>query len=434
MGIWSRAASVVRNLFRRRRVEQDLDDELRAWVDLRVDEQERDGLSRADARRAALVELGGFDQVKERVRDVRAGALAEQLIQDLAYGGRAMRRHPVLTASAVLSLSLGIGASTAIFSLVDALLLRPFPVERPDQLRVVHSMHPRRRHRPEDQRPPPLRLVSGPARRPGRLLRHAGVCRPAVGNAGGRGAGGARGGRRRVRLGQLLRHARRHRASRPRALGRRRLAAGGPGGARSRLLGAPVRRGRRRDRPRGAGQRHAGGGGGGRTRGIPRPDARPPPRPVPAAARDRRRAAGAGAAGGPGQLAGARRRPRPRRHRRSRRRGSTGRAPAGRRRPDAVVDSAGAARQRAVGRARARARPALRPDADGRHPAGDRLRQRHDAAGVAGIGAGRGAGGPGHARRQPRPPRPPARRRSAAAGRNRRRPRRAGRLLVDRGC
>ena len=138
MAIWSRPASAIRNLLRRRRVEQDLDEELRAWVDLTADERQRDGLSGDDARRAALLELGGFDQVKERVRDVRAGALVEQLIQDLAYGWRTMRRQPVLAAAAVLSLALGIGASTAIFSLVDALLLRPFPVDRPEELRVVN--------------------------------------------------------------------------------------------------------------------------------------------------------------------------------------------------------------------------------------------------------------------------------------------------------
>ena len=123
----SRFASVLKNLLYRNRVEQDLDDELRSYVEMAADESRGAGLPDNEARRAALIELGGVEQVREAVRDVRAGALVDQLRQDFFYAIRMLGRNRGLTAVAVTTLALGIGANTAIFSIVDTVVFRPLP-------------------------------------------------------------------------------------------------------------------------------------------------------------------------------------------------------------------------------------------------------------------------------------------------------------------
>ncbi len=125
--------SLLRNLFRKGRVERELDQELRAHTDLLASEKMEAGMSRAEALRAARLEAGA-EQVKEQVRDVRAGALLEQFAADLRYGLRILGRNPSFTAIAVLTLALGIGATTAIFSVVYGVLLRPLPYNKPDQI------------------------------------------------------------------------------------------------------------------------------------------------------------------------------------------------------------------------------------------------------------------------------------------------------------
>ena len=95
------------------------------------------GLTPAQARRQAAIESGGAEQVKEAVRDVRGTRWAHDFAQDVRYGIRSLRKSPGLVVAALLSMGLGIGANTAIFSLVDALLLRALPVERPGELVVV---------------------------------------------------------------------------------------------------------------------------------------------------------------------------------------------------------------------------------------------------------------------------------------------------------
>ena len=120
----SRLSSLWRNLVQRERVEHDLDDEMRATLDLLVAEKVDAGLSPADARRAARLELGGVESVKEQVRDARRGALVNAVVQDLRYASRLLWRNPLFTLTAALSLSIGIGATTSIFTVANGVLLR----------------------------------------------------------------------------------------------------------------------------------------------------------------------------------------------------------------------------------------------------------------------------------------------------------------------
>ncbi|HKH47986.1 MAG TPA: ABC transporter permease, partial [Thermoanaerobaculia bacterium] len=127
----------LRSLFRRAQVEAELAAELRFHLDQQIEENIAAGMSPDEARHAALRTFGGVEQIQERCREMRGNRWIEQLLQDLSYALRTFRRSPTFTLVAVLSLALGIGANTAIFSLINALLLRELPVQEPSGLVAV---------------------------------------------------------------------------------------------------------------------------------------------------------------------------------------------------------------------------------------------------------------------------------------------------------
>jgi predicted permease len=137
--MWSHIKSALRNLLHTQQVESELDDEIASYVAVVTDEKIAAGLAPEQARRSALAECGGTEHVKQAVRNSRAGTFAESLGQDIRFGIRQLRRNPAYSLTAIITLALGIGATTAIFSAVYALLLRPLPYPGSDRLMFIYQ-------------------------------------------------------------------------------------------------------------------------------------------------------------------------------------------------------------------------------------------------------------------------------------------------------
>lgn len=134
MSLLRNLAGGLRGLFRKEQVEREMDEELRAYLDAAATEKMRRGMSREEAQRAARIEMGGAESIKEKVRAASWETLLETLWQDLKFAVRLLRFNPGFAAAAIFSLALGIGANTAIFQLLDAIRLRTLPVNNPQQL------------------------------------------------------------------------------------------------------------------------------------------------------------------------------------------------------------------------------------------------------------------------------------------------------------
>ncbi|HEX8764024.1 MAG TPA: ABC transporter permease, partial [Candidatus Acidoferrum sp.] len=139
MPVFAKATSFLRNLFLTRSVEQDLDLEVRSHLQLLMDENIRAGMSPHEAQRAARIELGGAEQVKQQVREKRLGDSLHSWINDCRFGTRQLYKNPGFTLTVVLTLALSVGANTAIFSLVNALLLKSLPYAHPERLGTIYT-------------------------------------------------------------------------------------------------------------------------------------------------------------------------------------------------------------------------------------------------------------------------------------------------------
>jgi predicted permease len=145
--IWIR----FRGLFRTSALHRDLDAELASHLELHAADNVRAGMSPAEARRTALVKLGGLEQTKDNYRYAAGFPILESILQDVRFAVRTLRKSPGFTSVAVLTLGLGIGANTGIFTILHQVLLQRLPVPRPEQLVLLYNPGPRRGHVSSDE-------------------------------------------------------------------------------------------------------------------------------------------------------------------------------------------------------------------------------------------------------------------------------------------
>jgi len=141
MALFVKARSFLRNLFTSRAVEVDLDEEIRSHLEMLIEEHIRAGMPPAAARRAARIEMEGVDQMKEQVRDAQVGQWLQSVLADCRYALRQLRKNPGFTVVAIFTLALGIGATTAIFSVVYGVLLRPLPYPAPNRIVAIFEVN-----------------------------------------------------------------------------------------------------------------------------------------------------------------------------------------------------------------------------------------------------------------------------------------------------
>jgi predicted permease len=142
--MWNDLLLRSRSLFRRKNVEAEVDEELRFHFEKQVSKFMESGLAPEEAKRLARLQFGGMEQLKEEHRDARGVTFIETLLQDIRFGLRILGRTPVITSVAILSLALGIGANTAIFSLINTVMLRMLPVQKPQELVQLGRLNPKR--------------------------------------------------------------------------------------------------------------------------------------------------------------------------------------------------------------------------------------------------------------------------------------------------
>ena len=140
--MFTKLAFILRYVFRRRKEEGELDAELTYHLERLTEQNIARGMSPERARRAAIIAMGGVEPSKEECREARRGRIVESFLQDLRHGVRVLVKNPGFACAAIVTLALGIGANTAIFSLVYGVLLRPLPYAQGGQLIVLHQNAP----------------------------------------------------------------------------------------------------------------------------------------------------------------------------------------------------------------------------------------------------------------------------------------------------